>query len=100
MNVKQEILSSQGACPTSAACQAKDRQTGPPVALFDNNCFCRGSKGQRGRHRFQNAKGREEGEVKTADKQTKGESVQKLVDIPFQLITQMNMATFITMNQK
>lgn len=49
---------------------------------------------------FQDAKGQGEGAVQTAVKLAKGENVQKLVDIPFQLITKENMTKFIAMNQK
>ncbi|WP_147198696.1 sugar ABC transporter substrate-binding protein [Pantoea sp. CCBC3-3-1] len=49
---------------------------------------------------FQDAKGQGEGAVQTAVKLAKGENAQKLVDIPFQLITKENMAKFTTMNQK
>lgn len=49
---------------------------------------------------FQDAKGQGEGAVQTAVKLAKGENVQKVVDIPFQLITKENMAKYASMNQK
>lgn len=47
---------------------------------------------------FQDGKGQGEGAVQTAVKLAKGEKVQKVVDIPFQLITKDNMAKFTTQN--
>ena len=49
---------------------------------------------------FQDAKGQGEGAVKTAVKLANGEKVQKIVDIPFQLITKDNYTKFTSMNQK
>ncbi|CAX60352.1 sugar ABC transporter substrate-binding protein [Erwinia billingiae] len=49
---------------------------------------------------FQDAKGQGEGAVKTAVKLANGEKVQKIVDIPFQLITKDNYEKFTSMNQK
>ncbi|WP_067706957.1 sugar ABC transporter substrate-binding protein [Erwinia sp. ErVv1] len=49
---------------------------------------------------FQDAKGQGEGAVKTAISLANGEQVQKVVDIPYQLITKDNMAKFISLNQK
>ncbi|MEI2263948.1 sugar ABC transporter substrate-binding protein [Erwinia sp. CGal63] len=49
---------------------------------------------------FQDAKGQGEGAVQAAVKLAKGESVEKNVDIPFQLITKENMAKFTSLNQK
>ncbi|WP_380179036.1 sugar ABC transporter substrate-binding protein [Kalamiella sp. sgz302252] len=49
---------------------------------------------------FQDAKGQGEGAVQAAVKLAKGESVEKNVDIPFQLITKENMANFVSLNQK
>ncbi|WP_130835398.1 sugar ABC transporter substrate-binding protein [[Erwinia] mediterraneensis] len=49
---------------------------------------------------FQDAKGQGEGAVQTAIKLAKGEQVQKVVDIPFQLITKENYAKFANLNQK
>ncbi|MBV4365296.1 sugar ABC transporter substrate-binding protein [Erwinia phyllosphaerae] len=49
---------------------------------------------------FQDAKGQGEGAVQTAVKLAKGETVEKDVDIPFQLITKENMAKFTSLNQK
>ncbi|MCZ4060787.1 sugar ABC transporter substrate-binding protein [Pantoea sp. LMR881] len=49
---------------------------------------------------FQDAKGQGEGAVQTAVKLAKGEKVQKVVDIPYQLITKDNMEQFVNRNQK
>ncbi len=49
---------------------------------------------------FQDAKGQGEGAVQTAVKLVKGEKVQKIVDIPFQLITKDNYTKYTSMNQK
>jgi len=49
---------------------------------------------------FQDAKGQGEGAVQTAIKLANGEKVQKIVDIPFQLITKDNYTKYTTMNQK
>ncbi|HBV40072.1 MAG TPA: rhizopine-binding protein [Erwinia sp.] len=49
---------------------------------------------------FQDAKGQGEGAVQAAVKLAKGESVEKNVDIPFQLVTKENMAKFTSLNQK
>lgn len=49
---------------------------------------------------FQDAKGQGEGAVQAAVKLAKGQSVEKNVDIPFQLITKENMANFVSLNQK
>ncbi|QGY29688.1 sugar ABC transporter substrate-binding protein [Pantoea cypripedii] len=49
---------------------------------------------------FQDAKGQGEGAVQTAVKLVKGEKVQKVVDIPFQLITKDNYTKFASLNQK
>lgn len=49
---------------------------------------------------FQDAKGQGEGAVQTALKLVKGEEVQKVVDIPFQLITKDNYAEFTSKNLK
>lgn len=49
---------------------------------------------------FQDARGQGEGAVQTAIKLVKGEQVQKVVDIPFQLITKENYAQFVNLNQK
>lgn len=49
---------------------------------------------------FQDAKGQGEGAVQAAVKLAKGEEVQKIVDIPFQLITKENYAKFASLNQK
>ncbi|MCX0500869.1 sugar ABC transporter substrate-binding protein [Erwinia billingiae] len=49
---------------------------------------------------FQDARGQGEGAVKTAVKLANGEKVQKIVDIPFQLITKDNYEKFTSMNQK
>lgn len=49
---------------------------------------------------FQDAKGQGEGAVQTAVKLAKGEEVQKIVDIPFQLITKENYAKFASLNLK
>ena len=49
---------------------------------------------------FQDAKGQGEGAVQTAVKMVKGEEVQKVVDIPFQLITKENYAKFASLNLK
>ena len=49
---------------------------------------------------FQDAKGQGEGAVQTAVKMVKGEEVQKVVDIPFLLITKENYAKFASLNLK
>ncbi|VTT28366.1 inositol transport system sugar-binding protein [Klebsiella pneumoniae] len=49
---------------------------------------------------FQDAKGQGEGAVQTAVKLVKGEKVQPIVDIPFQLITKENYEKFTSKNQK
>ncbi|WP_428943419.1 sugar ABC transporter substrate-binding protein [Pantoea sp. FN060301] len=49
---------------------------------------------------FQDAKGQGEGAVQAAIKLANGEEVQKIVDIPYKLITKENMAQFTSMNQK
>lgn len=49
---------------------------------------------------FQDAKGQGEGAVQTAIKLVKGEKVQKVVDIPYQLITKDNMEQFTSRNLK
>ncbi|WP_158783475.1 sugar ABC transporter substrate-binding protein [Pantoea sp. BAV 3049] len=49
---------------------------------------------------FQDGKGQGEGAVQAAVKLARGEKVQKVVDIPFQLITKDNMAKFASQNQK
>lgn len=49
---------------------------------------------------FQDAKGQGEGAVQTAVKLVKGEAVQKVVDIPYQLITKDNYTKFANLNQK
>lgn len=49
---------------------------------------------------FQDAKGQGEGTVQTAVKLVKGEKVQPIVDIPFQLITKENYEKFTSKNQK
>ncbi|KAF0853390.1 MULTISPECIES: sugar ABC transporter substrate-binding protein [Pantoea] len=49
---------------------------------------------------FQDAKGQGEGAVQTAVKLINGEKVQKVVDIPFQLITKDNYEKFASQNQK
>ncbi|WP_455820642.1 sugar ABC transporter substrate-binding protein [Pseudomonas cerasi] len=49
---------------------------------------------------FQDAKGQGAGAVQTAVKLVKGEQVQKIVDIPFQLITKDNYENFTSKNQK
>ncbi|MEM6160984.1 substrate-binding domain-containing protein [Erwinia sp. P6884] len=49
---------------------------------------------------FQDAKGQGEGAVQAAIKLANGEDVQKIVDIPYKLITKENMAQFTSMNQK
>ncbi|KOC91453.1 sugar ABC transporter substrate-binding protein [Winslowiella iniecta] len=49
---------------------------------------------------FQDAKGQGEGAVQTAIKLVKGEEVEKIVDIPFQLINKDNYEKFTSMNQK
>ncbi|QUG75250.1 substrate-binding domain-containing protein [Erwinia sp. E602] len=49
---------------------------------------------------FQDAKGQGEGAVQTAVKLAKGEQVQKMVDIPFQLITKDNYEAFTSKNLK
>ena len=49
---------------------------------------------------FQDAQGQGEGAVQTAVKLAKGEEVQKVVDIPFQLITKENYAKFASLNLK
>ncbi|KAB8307542.1 sugar ABC transporter substrate-binding protein [Erwinia endophytica] len=49
---------------------------------------------------FQDGQGQGKGAVQTAVKLAKGEPVQKMIDIPFQLITKDNMAQFTNMNHK
>lgn len=49
---------------------------------------------------FQDAKGQGSGAVQTAVKLVKGEQVQKIVDIPFQLITKDNYENFTSKNLK
>ncbi|NNS09493.1 sugar ABC transporter substrate-binding protein [Erwinia sp. JH02] len=49
---------------------------------------------------FQDAKGQGSGAVQTAVKLVKGEQVQKIVDIPFQLITKENYESFTSKNLK
>ncbi|KAA5965826.1 sugar ABC transporter substrate-binding protein [Pantoea sp. M_6] len=49
---------------------------------------------------FQDAKGQGEGSVQTAIKLVKGEQVQKIINIPYQLITKENMEQFTQRNQK
>jgi len=49
---------------------------------------------------FQDAKGQGSGAVQTAVKLVKGEQVQKIVDIPFQLITKDNYESFTSKNLK
>ncbi len=49
---------------------------------------------------FQDAKGQGEGAVQTAVKLINGDKVQKVVDIPFQLITKDNYEKFASQNQK
>lgn len=49
---------------------------------------------------FQDAKGQGAGAVQTAVKLVKGEQVQKIVDIPFQLITKENYESFTSKNLK
>lgn len=49
---------------------------------------------------FQDAKGQGAGAVQTAVKLVKGEQVQKIVDIPFQLITKDNYENFTSKNLK
>ncbi len=49
---------------------------------------------------FQDAKGQGAGAVQTAVKLVRGEQVQKIVDIPFQLITKDNYENFTSKNQK
>jgi len=49
---------------------------------------------------FQDGQGQGKGAVQTAVKLAKGEPVQKVIDIPFQLITKDNMAQFTSMNHK
>lgn len=49
---------------------------------------------------FQDAKGQGEGALQTAVKLVKGEKVQPIVDIPFQLITKENYEKFTSKNQK
>jgi inositol transport system substrate-binding protein len=49
---------------------------------------------------FQDGKGQGEGAVQTAIKLANGEKVQKIVDIPFQLITKDNYTKYTSMNQK
>lgn len=49
---------------------------------------------------FQDAKGQGEGAVDAAIKLANGEKVEKVIDVPYQLITKDNMAEFINRNQK
>ncbi|WP_312830391.1 sugar ABC transporter substrate-binding protein [Pantoea anthophila] len=49
---------------------------------------------------FQDAKGQGEGSVQTAIKLVKGEQVQKIINIPYQLITKENMEQFTQRNLK
>ncbi|ERH61744.1 MocB [Pantoea dispersa EGD-AAK13] len=49
---------------------------------------------------FQDAKGQGEGAVQTAVKLANGEKVEKIINIPYQLITKDNMAQFENRNQK
>ncbi|HAK35716.1 MAG TPA: rhizopine-binding protein, partial [Pantoea sp.] len=49
---------------------------------------------------FQDARGQGEGAVQAAVKLAKGEKVQKIIDIPYQLITKDNMQQFVNRNQK
>jgi inositol transport system substrate-binding protein len=49
---------------------------------------------------FQDAKGQGEGAVQAAVKLANGEKVEKVINIPFQLITKENMAQFEARNQK
>jgi inositol transport system substrate-binding protein len=49
---------------------------------------------------FQDAKGQGEGAIKTAVKLAKGEKVQSIVDIPFQLVTKDNYEKYLNLNQK
>ncbi|PKH26273.1 rhizopine-binding protein [Enterobacterales bacterium CwR94] len=49
---------------------------------------------------FQDAAGQGQGAVQTAVKMANGEKVQKVVDIPFQLITKDNLDKFTSKNQK
>ncbi|BDO04205.1 hypothetical protein KAM622c_37920 [Klebsiella quasipneumoniae subsp. quasipneumoniae] len=49
---------------------------------------------------FQDAKGQGEGAVDAAIKLANGEKVEKIIDVPYQLITKENMAEFTNRNQK
>lgn len=49
---------------------------------------------------FQDAKGQGEGAVQTAVKLAKGEKVQSIVDIPFQLVTKENLEKYTSLNKK
>lgn len=49
---------------------------------------------------FRDAKGRGEGAVDAAIKLANGEKVEKIIDVPYQLITKENMAEFTNRNQK
>ena len=49
---------------------------------------------------FQDAKGQGEGAVDAAIKLANGEKVEKIIDVPYQLITKDNMAEFVNRNQK
>ncbi|BBV77754.1 MULTISPECIES: sugar ABC transporter substrate-binding protein [Klebsiella] len=49
---------------------------------------------------FQDAKGQGEGAVDAAVKLAHGEKVEKVIDIPYQLITKQNMSEFVSRNQK
>ena len=52
------------------------------------------------RHQRQDAKGQGEGAVDAAIKLANGEKVEKIIDVPYQLITKDNMAEFVNRNQK
>ena len=49
---------------------------------------------------FQDAKGQGEGAVDAAVKLANGEKVEKVIDVPYQLITKENMSEFVSRNQK
>lgn len=49
---------------------------------------------------FQDAKGQGEGAVDAVIKLANGEKVEKIIDVPYQLITKENMAEFTNRNQK
>lgn len=61
---------------------------------------CKCSKRQDDRHDFPDAKGQGEGAVDAAIKLANGEKVEKIIDVPYQLITKDNMAEFVNRNQK